>query len=190
MILTTTNLSGSACLINQHATNNPTASKIVMIVNQSFRAHHSVSKKHTPSTILATLLATILNPQNVSSAPIRLDPRYPAGSVMACFPPRMCVTPPSCGSSEMDSTRPPVQHAVMAWPNSWKAITSIYIRYQHILGFPEDYDLFRACLGLIEKTHLKRPQHPPHIRQIPQQRNHHHVRDDHAQRHALRVVHR
>lgn len=26
----------------------------------------------------------------------------------------------------MDLTLPPVQHAMMAWPNSWKAITSIY----------------------------------------------------------------
>jgi hypothetical protein len=128
--LTTTNLNASACFMNQQATSNPTANNIVIMVNQSFLAHHNVNKKHTPSTILATLLATMLKPQNVSSAPIRLDPRYPAGSVMNCLPPRMCVTPPSCGSKLMDSTRPPVQQAVIAWPNSWKAITSICRCYQ------------------------------------------------------------
>jgi len=114
----TTYFSGSACLINQHATNNPTANKIVMIVSQSLRAHHSVNRKQTPSTILAILLATMSNPQNMRSAPMREEPRYPAGKVMADMPPCMCVTPPSRGSREMDFTRPPVQHAVIAWPNS------------------------------------------------------------------------
>jgi hypothetical protein len=127
MILTTINLNASPCSMNQNATNNPTATKIVTIVNQSLRAHQSVNKKHTPSTILATLLATMLNPANISNAPIKLDPRYPAGSVRNCLPPRICVTPPSWGSSEIDSTRPPVQQAVIACPNSWNAITSICV---------------------------------------------------------------
>lgn len=82
-------------------------------------------RKQTPRTMLATLLATMSNPQNMSKAPIKDDPRYPAGSVIALIPPRICVTPPSLGSRDMDSTRPPVQHAVIAWPNSWNAITSI-----------------------------------------------------------------
>lgn len=89
---TTTKRRGAACLINQHATRSPTARRMVTIVSQSFRAHHSVSKKQTPRTMLAILLATMLKPQKVSRAPIRLDPRYPAGNVIAWIPPDMCVT--------------------------------------------------------------------------------------------------
>ena len=110
----TTKRNGSACLINQHATSKATLNSTVTMVSQSLRAHHSVSKKHTPRAILATLLATISNPQKISSAPISEDPRYPAGKVIALMPPRMCVTPPSLGSSEIDSTLPPVQQAVAA----------------------------------------------------------------------------
>jgi hypothetical protein len=72
---TTTNLNACPCSINQHPTSNPTLSKIVTIVNQSFLAHQSVSKKQTPSTILATLLATMLKPQKVNKAPINELPR-------------------------------------------------------------------------------------------------------------------
>lgn len=61
--------------MNQNATSNPTLSRMVTIVNQSFLAHHNVSRKHTPSTILATLEATMLKPQNVSKAPINEDPK-------------------------------------------------------------------------------------------------------------------
>jgi hypothetical protein len=71
----TTYFNGSACLINQQATSNPTAIKIVTIVSQSFRAHHSVSRKHTPSTRLAILLATISKPQNMRRAPMSEEPR-------------------------------------------------------------------------------------------------------------------
>ena len=116
---------GSACLMNQHAISSPTLSRTVMMVSQSLRAHHNVSRKQTPRTILATLLATISNPQKISRAPINEDPRYPAGNVIALMPPRILVTPPCLGSREMDSTFPPVQHDVAAWLNSWKAITSI-----------------------------------------------------------------
>lgn len=98
---------------------------MVMMVSQSFLAHHNVNKKHTANTMLATLLATILNPQNVSNAPTNDDPKYPAGSVNICFPPRICVTPPSCGSNEIDSTFPPVNTAMNACPNSWNAMTNI-----------------------------------------------------------------
>ena len=121
----TTKRNGSACAMNQHATSRATLNSTVIIVSQSLRAHHNVSKKHTPKAILATLLATMSNPQKISNAPINEDPRYPAGKVIALMPPRMCVTPPSLGSSEIDSTLPPVQQAVAAWLNSWKAITSI-----------------------------------------------------------------
>jgi hypothetical protein len=72
---TTMNHNASPCSINQNATSNPTLNKMVTIVSQSFLAHHSVNKKHTPSTILATLLATMLKPQKVSKAPIKEEPR-------------------------------------------------------------------------------------------------------------------
>ncbi len=71
----TTNRSASACAINQHPTNSPTAARIVPMVSQSRRPHHSVSKKHTPTTMLAILLALMLNPAKVSSAPISDEPR-------------------------------------------------------------------------------------------------------------------
>jgi hypothetical protein len=139
--------SGWAWSMNQKATSKPTARRTVRMVSQSRLPHllvhvniywfliiwfgrlgtyQSVSKKQTPRTILATLLATISNPQNVSNIPITEEPKYPAGRVIALIPPRICVTPPSCGSREIDSTLPPVQQAVIACPNSWKAITSIY----------------------------------------------------------------
>lgn len=111
--------------MNQQATSNPTASRTVKIVSQSFLPHQRVNKKHTARTKLTTLLAMISNPQKMSSAPMSELPRYPAGRVMAEIPPRIMVTPPSRGSSLMLSTRPPVQQAVEAWPNSWNAITSI-----------------------------------------------------------------
>src|SRR5690348_14784396 len=98
----TTNLSASACAMNQHPTNNPTAAKTVQIVSQSLFPHQSVSKKQTPKTKLATLLATMLNPQKIRRAPMIEDPRYPAGSVNAVIPPDICVTPPSRGSSDID----------------------------------------------------------------------------------------
>jgi len=98
------------------------------MVSQSLRAHQSVSRKPTPSAMEAILLATISNPQKVSRAPISDEPRYPAGNVKALFPPSMWVTPPSLGSSEMALTLPPVSTHMMAWPNSWKAMTSICVK--------------------------------------------------------------
>ena len=59
---------------NQQATNNPTASNTVTMVNQSLRAHQSVSRKQTPKTILATLLATISKPAKINNAPIIEEP--------------------------------------------------------------------------------------------------------------------
>lgn len=202
------NLSASPCSMNQNAMSKPTARRMVTMVSQSLRAHHSVNKKQTPSTMLATLLATMLKPQKVKSAPISELPRYPAGSVMNCLPPRMCVTPPSCGSRLIDSTRPPVQHAVMACPNSWKAITSICYPSATIPFHPiptldstqghVTLDSSRPLtppsritnkLTRKKKTYFERPQHPSHIRQVPQQRNNNHICSYHAQRHTLRVIH-
>lgn len=124
-INSTTYFSASAWEINQHATSKPTDKSTVTIVSQSLLAHQSVRRKQTPSTILAILLATMSKPQNIRSAPMIEEPRYPAGRVMAVIPPCMCVTPPSRGSRLIDFTRPPVQTAAVAWPNSWNAITSI-----------------------------------------------------------------
>ena len=124
-LLTTTHRRASPWAMNQHATSNPTARRIVMMVNQSLRPHHRVRRKQTPTIMLATLLATTLKPAKINRAPIIDDPRYPAGRVMALMPPCMWVTPPSCGSSEIDLTFPPVQQEVMACPNSWNAMTSI-----------------------------------------------------------------
>ena len=72
---TTKNLNASPCSMNQNATSNPTLNRIVTIVSQSFLAHHSVSKKQTPRTILAIFEATMLKPQNVSKPPINEEPR-------------------------------------------------------------------------------------------------------------------
>jgi len=44
---------------------------MVRIVNQSFLAHHRVIRKKTPTTIDATLLATMSKPEKMSAAPIR-----------------------------------------------------------------------------------------------------------------------
>ncbi|TLD32943.1 hypothetical protein PspLS_00211 [Pyricularia sp. CBS 133598] len=109
----TKNLKACACAMNQQATSNPTASRTVKMVSQSFLPHQRVNKKHTARTKLTTLLAMISNPQKMSSAPMSELPRYPAGRVMAEIPPRIIVTPPSRGSSLILSTRPPVQQAAI-----------------------------------------------------------------------------
>lgn len=82
----------SASAMNQQPTNNPMAASTVPMVSQSLRPHQT--------TKLAILDATMLGPQNVSSAPISDAPiselpRYPAGRVTAPLLPLMCVTPPS-----------------------------------------------------------------------------------------------
>ena len=59
------------------------------------RAHQSVKIKNAASTRLATLLAFVSNPHAISAAPIRPEPRYPAGSVSHGIPPDMLVAPPS-----------------------------------------------------------------------------------------------
>jgi len=58
-------------------------------------AHQSVKTKKTARTRLATLLALVSNPHAISAAPIRLEPRYPAGSVIHAIPPDILVAPPS-----------------------------------------------------------------------------------------------
>ena len=46
-------------------------------------------------TIVATFDASVSNPQAMRQAPIKLLPRYPAGSVMRGIPPDILVAPPS-----------------------------------------------------------------------------------------------
>lgn len=61
--------------MNQHPINRPMAASTVPIVSQSLRPHQMISRNAAPTTKLATLDATMLNPQNVSSAPISELPR-------------------------------------------------------------------------------------------------------------------
>jgi hypothetical protein len=48
-----------------------------------FLAHHNVKSKQTPRKILAILDAKMLKPHMTRIAPIKEDPRYPAGRVQA-----------------------------------------------------------------------------------------------------------
>jgi hypothetical protein len=48
-----------------------------------FFAHHNVKSKQTPKKILAILDAKMLKPHMTRIAPIKEDPRYPAGKVHA-----------------------------------------------------------------------------------------------------------
>jgi hypothetical protein len=52
-----------------------------------FLAHHKVKSKQTPKNILAILDAKMLKPHMTRIAPIKEDPRYPAGRVHAWIPP-------------------------------------------------------------------------------------------------------
>jgi hypothetical protein len=73
-----------------------------MTYSQFFRAHQSVIKKNTARTRDATLEAFVSNPQAMSAAPMKEEPRYPAGRVSQGMPPDMEVTPPSsAGSTEL-----------------------------------------------------------------------------------------
>ena len=63
--------------------------------SQSLLAHHSVNKKNTARTIEATLLALVLKPHAIRHAPMKDEPRYPAGRVIQDMPPDMEVAPPS-----------------------------------------------------------------------------------------------
>jgi hypothetical protein len=58
-------------------------------------AHQSVNTKNTARTMLAILLALVSNPHAMSAAPIKPEPRYPAGSVSHDMPPDIIVAPPS-----------------------------------------------------------------------------------------------
>jgi hypothetical protein len=61
-------------------------------------AHQSVNTKNTARTMLAILLALVSNPHAMSAAPIKPEPRYPAGSVSHDTPPDIIVAPPSSAS--------------------------------------------------------------------------------------------
>ena len=69
------------------------------------RAHQSVKTKKAARTKLATLLAFVSNPHAISAAPIKPEPRYPAGSVSHGIPPDIIVAPPSSAVSVVVSHR-------------------------------------------------------------------------------------
>jgi hypothetical protein len=58
-------------------------------------AHQSVNKKKPANTRLAILLALVSNPQAIKAAPMKEEPRYPAGRVIHGIPPDISVAPPS-----------------------------------------------------------------------------------------------
>lgn len=60
----------------------------------SARSRYDSTNTHA-RTIVATFDASVSNPQAMRQAPIKLLPRYPAGSVMAGIPPDILVAPPS-----------------------------------------------------------------------------------------------
>lgn len=64
----TVRANGSATLLSPRRVSHFTHS-------QSRLAHQRIKMKQTPKTREATLLATMSNPQNTSSAPMRLDPK-------------------------------------------------------------------------------------------------------------------
>jgi hypothetical protein len=72
--------------------------------NKLRRAHHSVNKKNTASTRLAILLAFVSNPHAIKQAPMKEEPRYPAGRVIHDMPPDMRVAPPSSAKHEVGGT--------------------------------------------------------------------------------------
>jgi len=53
----------------------------------------------------ATLLALALNPQVIRQAPMKEDPRYPAGRVNDEMPPDILVTPPSSATRDCGVSR-------------------------------------------------------------------------------------
>ncbi len=63
-------------------------------------AHHKVNRKNTARTRQATLLAFVSKPHAIRQAPMKLDPRYPAGSVSQGIPPDMRVAPPSSAEGQ------------------------------------------------------------------------------------------
>lgn len=63
--------------------------------SQFFLAHHRVNMKKKANTSDAILLADSLNPHAIKAAPIKDEPRYPAGKVSQGIPPDILVTPPS-----------------------------------------------------------------------------------------------
>ncbi len=76
--------------------------------SQFFLAHQRVNRKNTAKTMEAILLAFVLNPQAIKHAPMKEDPRYPAGRVNDEMPPDILVAPPSsaahhCGVSGFQS---------------------------------------------------------------------------------------
>jgi hypothetical protein len=62
-------------------------------------AHHKVIKKNPASARQAIFEAFSLKPQAIKHAPMKDEPRYPAGKVIQGIPPLMLVAPPSSAAS-------------------------------------------------------------------------------------------
>lgn len=65
--------------------------------NKLRRAHQSVRMKNPPRARHAILLALVSNPHAISAAPIKEEPRYPAGSVTD----DMCRSPSEYSASKV-----------------------------------------------------------------------------------------
>ena len=63
-------------------------------------AHHKVNRKKAARTSEAILLALVSKPQAMRAAPMRPEPRYPAGRVNQGIPPDIRVAPPSSATVE------------------------------------------------------------------------------------------
>lgn len=59
-----------------------------------------MNRKNAARTKEATLLALVSKPQVMSAAPIKEEPKYPAGRVNQGIPPDMLVEPPSSAMSK------------------------------------------------------------------------------------------
>lgn len=59
-----------------------------------------MKRKKAARARLAILLALVLKPQAMRQAPMKEEPRYPAGKVKAGIPPDILVAPPSSAFRE------------------------------------------------------------------------------------------
>jgi len=112
-------LSATLFATNQNRMINPDIPRIRIHVSQFRLAHHNVNKKNPAKHNVATLLASVSKPHVISAAPMRDDPRYPAGRVSQGTPPDMRVAPPSSGSSSMEWIWAHVRTPINAWLISW-----------------------------------------------------------------------
>ena len=91
----------------------PMASKVMILASTSTRRNTPI--QHSPMMKLAILLARVLNPQNVSTPPTRIEKRYPGGSAASgsgrsrSLPMACRVRPPTFGSMQKTPMCPPRQ---------------------------------------------------------------------------------